>query len=229
MKNLDLTALSEREREILDLATRGLTDQQIANKLEITASTVNSYWVRIRGKLGRYSRTELVSKIIQQAADQESSTLSDRIRSLESELCNVKSSSANYANADFLALVFQANPEACALFDAKWKIIMANSRFENLFELPKGGAENVAFDGLFKTGVRGSLHIDLNSLPDRANLGLNSPLFGSKSDGSLFRAFMVVGIREEKGQTFYCCVVRPFIEELQSAQSRATLVVSELS
>jgi len=41
----------------------------IARELGIQTGTVNSYWVRIRGKLGNLSRSELVGQFVQRNAD----------------------------------------------------------------------------------------------------------------------------------------------------------------
>jgi DNA-binding CsgD family transcriptional regulator len=62
--------LSPRELEVLSLAAQGHTDEMIAQKLGIESGTVNSYWVRIRGKMGHLSRTELVARHVQKAADE---------------------------------------------------------------------------------------------------------------------------------------------------------------
>jgi DNA-binding CsgD family transcriptional regulator len=61
--------LSARELAVLTLAVQGHTDDMIAGHLGIERGTVNSYWVRIRGKLGNYSRTELVARHVQKNAD----------------------------------------------------------------------------------------------------------------------------------------------------------------
>lgn len=53
--------MSPRENEILALATEGLTDTAIANRLGISEGTVGTYWGRIRTKLGPFPRTELVA------------------------------------------------------------------------------------------------------------------------------------------------------------------------
>jgi len=41
----------------------------VARELGIQCGTVNSYWVRIRGKLGNLSRSELVARFVQKNAD----------------------------------------------------------------------------------------------------------------------------------------------------------------
>lgn len=61
--------LSPRELAVLQYATHGYTDDMIARELGIQTGTVNSYWVRIRGKHGHLSRTELVARFVQASAD----------------------------------------------------------------------------------------------------------------------------------------------------------------
>ncbi len=61
--------LSGRELAILSFAAQGHTDDMVAHELGIQCGTVNSYWVRIRGKLGNLSRSELVARFVQKNAD----------------------------------------------------------------------------------------------------------------------------------------------------------------
>lgn len=61
--------LSEREREVLALAGEGLTDKEIALRLDIGQKTVRTYWDRMRSKLGAASRTEVLAKAVQTAMD----------------------------------------------------------------------------------------------------------------------------------------------------------------
>jgi two-component system response regulator NreC len=52
--------LSEREREVLALTAAGYTNQEIADKLIISAKTVDTYRSRIMEKLDLHHRSELV-------------------------------------------------------------------------------------------------------------------------------------------------------------------------
>ena len=61
--------LSPREEEIVDLAIQGLTNEAIATQLELSVGTVNTYWLRIRMKVGGLGRTDTVAKIISERAD----------------------------------------------------------------------------------------------------------------------------------------------------------------
>lgn len=59
-----LDGLTEREQEVLKLIADGLTNQEIADKLTISAKTVERHRANIMGKLNLHSRTELVKYAI---------------------------------------------------------------------------------------------------------------------------------------------------------------------
>ncbi|MEX2244725.1 MAG: LuxR C-terminal-related transcriptional regulator [Fimbriimonadaceae bacterium] len=61
--------LSLRESEIVEQAINGLTNEGIAHKLELSVGTVNTYWLRIRMKVGGLGRTDTVAKVIQDRAE----------------------------------------------------------------------------------------------------------------------------------------------------------------
>ncbi len=62
--------LSPREEEIVALCVDGLTNDAIAHKLGLSVGTVNTYWVRIKLKVGGSGRTDTVVRIIKERADQ---------------------------------------------------------------------------------------------------------------------------------------------------------------
>jgi DNA-binding NarL/FixJ family response regulator len=57
----DRHELTPREREVLELLTRGLTQAQIARELVISTRTVGTHIQRILGKLGVHSRAQAVA------------------------------------------------------------------------------------------------------------------------------------------------------------------------
>lgn len=93
-------SLSNREEQILLLASRGLTDRQISAELGIRAGTINTHWSRIRLKLGAATRSEAVSillkekaNVTQQVLEAEKQTLIDDImqrKQVEHELRDSK-------------------------------------------------------------------------------------------------------------------------------------------
>ena len=56
------TPLSGRERECLTLASRGLTSEDIAGRLEISPRTVEFHFAGIRSKLAALNRQEAIAK-----------------------------------------------------------------------------------------------------------------------------------------------------------------------
>ncbi len=54
-------ALSEREREVLQLIAQGLTNREIAQRLFVSLSTVKRHTANIYGKLGVHNRTHAVA------------------------------------------------------------------------------------------------------------------------------------------------------------------------
>jgi DNA-binding CsgD family transcriptional regulator len=61
--------LSPREEEIVQLCVEGLTNDAIAATLGLSVGTVNTYWLRIRLKVGGTGRTETVVRIIKERAE----------------------------------------------------------------------------------------------------------------------------------------------------------------
>lgn len=57
-------ALSDRERQIARLAAEGLTDKEIARRLDVSITTVRTYWVRMRRKLGAANRAQAIVRAL---------------------------------------------------------------------------------------------------------------------------------------------------------------------
>lgn len=58
--------ISEREKEVLYLYSKGLTYSQIANEIAISPSTVRKHTENIYKKLGVHNKMEAVQKAIKQ-------------------------------------------------------------------------------------------------------------------------------------------------------------------
>ncbi len=56
--------LSRREAEVIGLAGDGLTDKEICVRLDLSISTIRSYWIRIREKCGANNRFEAVAQCV---------------------------------------------------------------------------------------------------------------------------------------------------------------------
>ncbi|MGM0595782.1 MAG: response regulator [Myxococcota bacterium] len=65
-KEVKVSSLTTREREVLKLIGEAHTSKCIADRLGITTSTVNTHIKKIKAKTGKTSRTELVRLAIQE-------------------------------------------------------------------------------------------------------------------------------------------------------------------
>lgn len=78
--------LSPRERQLIELAAKGMTDTAIAHSLGISEPTVKSYWGRVRGKFGARKRTELVAHALREGREQVVAELTSEIKRLKAAL-----------------------------------------------------------------------------------------------------------------------------------------------
>jgi DNA-binding CsgD family transcriptional regulator len=93
--------LSPRESEIVDLAVQGLTNEAIAVKLKLSIGTVNTYWLRIRLKVGGMGRTDTVVRVIKERAENalkkanvDKQMLSDLVKDKEHSILEMRASLA---------------------------------------------------------------------------------------------------------------------------------------
>lgn len=137
--------LSVREREVLDLAVDGRTDEQIAQALGLTVATVNSYWVRIRGKLGSLSRVELVVRALHAGYRDAQAGLVADVSRLEGLLAasdqgraRAESDLAASAGLSWHLLALHFAPEAALVVRAPGDVAYANLLAERLFHAEPG-------------------------------------------------------------------------------------------
>ena len=69
-----LGTLTDREREVVELAARGLTNREIGARLYVSVRTVNTHLYRAYAKLGMSDRTQLAPLLLGAADRQQSKT-----------------------------------------------------------------------------------------------------------------------------------------------------------
>lgn len=124
-------SLSPREQLILELAAKGHTDKGIASEIGIAPSTVLTYWLRIRSKLGPHPRAELVGSYIRSLAEID-------VAKLKSDLDDFieRSEQINRELAVFKQFMESA-PEAMLIVGGDGIIRFGNSQAAKLFECPE--------------------------------------------------------------------------------------------
>ncbi len=193
-----LTLLSGREGEIVLLAVEGRTDEQIAQKLGITTSTVNSYWVRIRGKVGPLSRTELVGLVLRHEARKnnadmlaENAALLEECERVRVELAEANAELRAARNASWHLEALSRVPEAVLVCTTPGTVVYANPAARRLFDAGPQGLEGLPLDDLVldhdgaAEGLIGGL-FDAGT-PTRTSHGWDRPWYGLRRDGSNFR------------------------------------------
>lgn len=61
---METQSITQRQREILNLAAQGLTDKQIAIELSIATETVLSHWKVLREKFDESSRSAILARVL---------------------------------------------------------------------------------------------------------------------------------------------------------------------
>lgn len=115
-------SFSPRERQVIHLAACGMTDEGICNVLEIAAGTLGTYWVRIRNKCGRVSRTEVACAFIQAQADQRTIELYERL-------------TASTVRDNALLRATDISGNAVMLLDSRSQVVIANKTAADMFGL----------------------------------------------------------------------------------------------
>ena len=112
--------LSQRELQLLVHATKGLTDQAIANELGISLATIATYWGRIRIKLGPLNRTELVAIYLEYKSTEEIFLLVNQAEILKKQLESTKKDDS------YLLIALNKIPSSVMIIDSFPKIVYVN-------------------------------------------------------------------------------------------------------
>lgn len=80
-QNAGLAQLTTREKSILQLACDGFSDKEIATKLELSHSTILTYWTRIREKMACRSRIAVITTYLRAESE-------ERMQALRKQFAN---------------------------------------------------------------------------------------------------------------------------------------------
>jgi len=226
----DRSKLSAREDQILELAIGGLTDQQIGKELSISTSTVVSYWVRMRGKLGPLSRTEFVAYALQQRALVEIGRLQVRVSELESNLAAEERRNKDSILGETYRAVLDSMAEGVLAADETGSIMYANRRVEALFGYESGELVGRAVESLIPPRFRHvhAMHVaDYAFQPRPMRIGLTSVVFGLRKDGTEIRLILLIDAIPSDTGLVVSCVVRSFMEEVDTLRRRASAALQD--
>ncbi|RYG21647.1 LuxR family transcriptional regulator [bacterium] len=219
--------LSIREREVVELAVTGHTDEQIAQALSITTSTVNSYWVRIRGKVGPLSRSEIVGKMIHAGyreeralREAEIARLSGLLRTVNARLAGVQRQLDASDGVDWHLLALHFASEALLVVKGEAEVVYANLQAERLFGCNPNAlvgtsvCELTCADGRERrrTRIRDFMH---EAAPGRIALGVREPCFAHPYEGEDFRVTMVFERFDTQEGNMAIVTVKEFLADVE--------------
>lgn len=196
-----LELLSVREREILDLASEGRTDEQIAQALRIAVTTVNSYWTRIRAKVGHYSRTELVARMLRLGFEETNVGLLREVERLSGLLAGATPS----PEAPWPMLALHFVPEAVLVTDSVGTVAYANLVAEMVLLAEPGalvgrGVGEIAAPDEGEAARERIGAFLAAGVPGRMVLGVEESFYALRGSGEVFRATVSVeGFRSADG------------------------------
>lgn len=101
--------LSVREMTTLELGSVGLRDQEIADKMEVSVTSIRTYWARLRVKLGKVTRREAICAFKKHVNNDDQAELE------------------NYRAMSKYAALGMVHPD-----DKKWVVKLCSNSFANL-------------------------------------------------------------------------------------------------
>jgi len=212
----DGLGLSLRERQLLQLATRGCIDQSIADQLGISLATVGTYWGRIRIKLGPHNRTELVAKFLQSRAERTVARLRDEndalIRQIEG---HAKTMEMLRTSLEIFQGLVEIAPDAILLVDEAGSIQFSNAQASELFGYLPEELVGMPVEGLVPERYRG-LHLmhraDYNENPVKRRMGAHLATMALCKDGREFPMATALSATKTPKGLIVTCIVRDLSE-----------------
>jgi PAS domain S-box-containing protein len=180
--------LSPREQQLIALAGKGMTDTAIANRLGISEATVNTYWGRIRVKLGPHNRTELVALALRDEYEK-------KLR-----------------EAPDYSLILQAAPDALILANEEGTIQDANLAAAEMFGYEIRDMVGMSLESLIPARFRPNHESHMAgylSRPERRAMAHNIGAIGLRKDDTEFPMAAVLSAVNLNGKSMAICSIRP--------------------
>ncbi len=210
--------LSDRERQLVVLASKGLTDTAIAHKLGISLATVGTYWGRVRIKFGPLNRTELVAVFLQEQA----ATVVEGLRAENKVLLETldeksKTESMLKTSLELFRGLVETAPDAILLVNETGLIQLANQQSEEMFGYGSGEMLGLQVDMLVPIRFRpnhpenrDAYHIN----PVKRRMGEHMATYAVRKDGSEFPMATALSATETHNGLLVTCIVRDLTDTL---------------
>jgi len=213
-------SLSERERQLVVLASKGLTDTAIALKLGISLATVGTYWGRVRIKFGPLNRTELVAVFLQKQA----ATVVDGLRAENKVLLETLDEKSKIetmlkTSLELFRGLVETAPDAILLVNEEGNIQLANEQAEEMFGYNSNEMLGLQVDLLVPERYR-SKHPEnrqtYHETPVKRRMGEHLATFAIRKDGTEFPMATALSATDTHSGLLVTCIVRDLTETLDA-------------
>lgn len=203
-------ALSDREKQLIELASQGFTDTAIGQQLGISEATVSTYWGRIRVKLGPFSRTELVALVLREESDRILEKLREENEALSRRLRLDTGDYNDGQNSNFYKDLLEVAADAMFLVNEQGVIENLNESAAELFGYAKdellGGPISRLIPDRYRM-VHDSHRNEYVEKPEKRRMGEHRSTVALRKDGKEFSiAATLSAIKVESGISVLCIV-----------------------
>lgn len=204
--------LSDRERQLLQFAAKGFTDQAISNKLGISLATIGTYWGRIRIKLGPLNRTELVANFLKEETDHTMGDLRDENQKLVTELIRHEAIEAELKNLlETMRALINSAPDAILVVNKDGGIQLANEAATEIFGYPAEVLTSMKVNDLMPWRFHAE-HDRYRRVyfenPGRKGMGDHTATYAQHADGTEFLIAATLNGLSTKAGSFATCMIR---------------------
>lgn len=182
--------LSPREEQIVELSSQGLTDKEIAVRLQISIGTLNTYWTRARRKLRGTSRTELAASVERMKSQDAIGKLEAENQQLRRELAVTHEIADEERNA-----VLELIDEGVVIIDADGMIRSFSPGAESLLGYAEKDVVGTALSLLMPEpdAQRHQVFVDRHVATGRSRiLGMGREVHAVHQNGQLIRVWVEV-------------------------------------
>ena len=205
-------SLSPRERQLLEFAAQGLTDNAISNSLGISLATVGTYWGRVRIKFGPYNRTELVAMYLKEEATEAVDALKQENRVLLEQISeHAKTTDMLKTSLELFRGLVETAPDAILLVSESGMIELANEQAEQMFGYNRHELLGRVVEDLIPQRYH-EQHQDrraeYNSEPIKRRMGEHTATYARRKDGTEFPVAAALSAAQSPAGLLVTCIVR---------------------
>ena len=207
--------LSEREQQLITLASEGLTDTAIGHRLGICEPTVKSYWRRVRGKLGPYNRTELVAHALKEESALVVAELNGEISRLRNAL-----ERTDRELLDLQREMLENAPDAVLAVDQDGCFVWMNLEAERMFGYRLDELVGKPIVVLVPPDLHERHQVHLRQFyasPERKQMGEHLATTAVRKNGETFSIAATLASMETVNGQIVTCLVREVNENLALA------------